>query len=82
MFQDRDDALREMEQALLEEEIADGEHTWETQDYDDVLPEEPSEELSEGEPKQKSLLGLALLALGLMAGIFLLALYWFFVIFG
>lgn len=94
MFKDREEALRKMEQELLEEEELLTEDVWEEEDdlweeddledipdvYNTDRSDEDLEDYSgrlEEEP-QKGILGLAFLAMGLMAGIFLLAVYWYF----
>lgn len=92
MFKDRDEALEEMTQALLEEE--NGEDVFE--DYDDLdedfydAEEDPDiynadsceEDLEDysgdllGSPKKDNLAGLALTCIGLMLGILGLVAYW------
>ncbi len=105
MFKDRDDALKRMEQALLEEETQalpelyeEAEEDWDELDlYDYEAEEAPyvgkyeafnsddsDEDLDDysdevaGASGEGSLMGLALTALGLMAGILAVAAYWVF----
>ena len=93
MFKDREDALRKMEQALMEEEslteevLEDEDDPWD-EDFPDIYNTDDSDEDLEDyshrvqEEPEKGILGLALLAIGLMAGIFLLAVYWYFKLVG
>lgn len=105
MFKDRDEALKRMEKALLEEETQalpeideDEEEEWDEVDiYDYEAEEAPyvgkfeafntddcdedldsySDEVA-GSQGEGSLMGLALTALGLLAGILAVAAYWVF----
>ena len=86
MFKDRDEALKQMSDALLEE--AEPEELWEEDIWEEELPDEDaynadlagedldlySQELSRS-PK-KGITGLALTAMGLMAAILGLLIYW------
>ena len=86
MFKDRDEALKQMSDALLEE--AEPEELWEEDIWEEELPDEAaynadpagedlelySQELSPG--PQKGITGLALTAMGLMAAILGLLIYW------
>ena len=81
MFKDRDEALKQMNEALLEE--AEPEELWEEDTWEEEIPDEDaynadpagedldlySQELSRG--PQKGITGLALTAMGLMAAILL-----------
>ena len=86
MFKDRDEALKQMSDALLEE--AEPEELWEEDIWEEELPDEAaynadpagedlelySQELSRS--PQKGITGLALTAMGLMAAILGLLIYW------
>ncbi len=86
MFKDRDEALKQMSDALLEE--AEPEELWEEDIWEEDLPDEAaynadpagedlelySQELSRS--PQKGITGLALTAMGLMAAILGLLIYW------
>lgn len=86
MFKDRDEALKQMSDALLEE--AEPEEFWEEDIWEEELPDEAaynadpagedlelySQELSRS--PQKGITGLALTAMGLMAAILGLLIYW------
>lgn len=86
MFKDRDEALKQMSDALLEE--AEPEELWEEDIWEEELPDEDaynadpagedlelySQELSRS--PQKGITGLALTAMGLMAAILGLLIYW------
>lgn len=86
MFKDRDEALKQMSDALLEE--AEPEALWEEDIWEEELPDEAaynadpagedldlySQELSRS--PQKGITGLALTAMGLMAAILGLLIYW------
>lgn len=86
MFKDRDEALKQMSEALLEE--AEPEELWEEEIWEEELPDEAaynadpagedldlySQELSRS--PQKGITGLALTAIGLMAAILALLIYW------
>ena len=86
MFKDRDEALKQMSDALLEE--AEPEDLWEEDFWEEELPDEAaynadpagedlelySQELSRS-PK-RGITGLALTAMGLMAAILGLLIYW------
>ncbi len=87
MFKDADEALKQMNDALLEE--AEPEELWEEDDlWDEALPDEDaynadpagedldlySQELSQS-PKQ-GITGLAFTAIGLMAAILAVLIYW------
>lgn len=86
MFKDRDEALKQMSDALLEE--AEPEELWEEDIWEEELPDEAaynadpagedldlySQELSRS--PQKGITGLALTAIGLMAAILGLLIYW------
>ena len=86
MFKDRDEALKQMSDALLEE--AEPEELWEDDIWEEEIPDEAaynadpagedlelySQELSRS--PQKGITGLALTAMGLMAAILGLLIYW------
>ncbi len=86
MFKDRDEALKQMSDALLEE--AEPEALWEEDIWEKDLPDEAaynadpagedlelySQELSRS--PQKGITGLALTAMGLMVAILGLLIYW------
>ena len=86
MFKDRDEALKQMSDALLDE--AEPEALWEEDIWEEELPDEAaynadpagedldlySQELSRS--PQKGITGLALTAMGLMAAILGLLIYW------
>ena len=87
MFKDRDEALKQMNEALLEE--AEPEEVWEEDDlWDEALDDDDaynadlagedldlySQELSQ--PPKRGITGLALTAIGLMAAILAVLIYW------
>ena len=86
MFKDRDEALKQMSDALLEE--AEPEELWEEDIWEEDLPDEaaynadPAGEdlelysLELSRSPQKGITGLALTAMGLMAAILGLLIYW------
>lgn len=91
MFKDRDEALKQMNEALLEEAEPEElweEEIWEEDTWEEEIPDEDaynadpagedldlySQELSRG--PQKGITGLALTAMGLMAAILGLLIYW------
>ena len=86
MFKDRDEALKQMNDALLEE--AEPEELWEEDIWEEELPDEDAynadpagedlELYSQELPRspQKGITGLALTAMGLMAAILGLLIYW------
>ena len=86
MFKDRDEALKQMSDALLEE--AEPEELWEDDIWEEELPDEAaynadptgedldlySQELSQ--PPKRGIAGLAFTAIGLMAAILAVLIYW------
>jgi hypothetical protein len=86
MFKDRDEALKQMNEALLEE--AEPEELWEDDIWEEELPDEAaynadpagedldlySQELSQ--PPKRGIAGLAFTAIGLMAAILAVLIYW------
>ena len=91
MFKDRDEALKQMSDALLEEAEPEElweEDIWEEDTWEEDLPDEAaynadiaeedlelySQELSQ--PLKRGITGLALTAMGLMAAILAVLIYW------
>ena len=86
MFKDRDEALKQMSDALLEE--AEPEELWEEDIWEEEIPDEAaynadpagedldlySQELSQ--PPKRGIAGLAFTAIGLMAAILAVLIYW------
>lgn len=86
MFKDADEALKQMSDALLEE--AEPEELWEEEIWEEEIPDEDaynadpagedldlySQELSQ--PPKRGITGLALTAMGLMAAILAVLIYW------
>ncbi len=85
MFNDRDRALQELEDALLEEKVNEwvGEEalsTAEEEIYNSDISDPNLEEYSDkvaNAPKKESLRGLVILAACLAGGILLVGLYWY-----
>ena len=91
MFKDRDEALKQMSDALLEEAEPEElweEDIWEEDTWEEDLPDEAaynadiaeedlelySQELSQ--PPKRGIAGLAFTAIGLMAAILAVLIYW------